>query len=97
MAKSIRFIHGRRYRFYCNKCGAQRDGVYFREGYDARAKLTCGHERNLGYTLPPEELEREGLMMSADDSPIAKVEREEINTEKEDWERKKITRNRTLY
>jgi len=79
MAQRIRFSHGRRYRFHCNKCGAKRDGIYFREGYDARAKLSCGHHRNLGYTLPPEELEAEGLMECEPEDTL------EVADQPEDW------------
>jgi len=38
------------------------DGIYFREQFDARARLMCGHHRNLGYTMPDWYLEEQGLM-----------------------------------
>jgi hypothetical protein len=93
MAQRIRFIHGRRYRFHCNKCGAKRTGIYFREGYDARAKLSCGHHRNLGYTLPPEELEAEGLMIGEESEDTL-----EVADEPEEWvaQRALAERNKKL-
>lgn len=81
LAKKIRFIHGRKYKFFCNKCGAKREGVYFREGYDARARLICGHHRNLGYTLPPDYLEDMGYMMKGEQAYKETIDEEGLDIE----------------
>lgn len=58
----IRFIAGQRLPFTCNRCGAKRKGRVYRDLYEWRARLDCGHERQLGLTKPLDVLEEEGLI-----------------------------------
>lgn len=61
MAKK-RIKTGERLKFFCKFCDAVSSGAVFRERYRWRARLDCGHFRNLGFVLPPEELERRGII-----------------------------------
>lgn len=58
----IRFIHGRKYDIFCSKCKRRREAIVYRELFAWRAKMTCGHHRELGFTKPQDVLEAEGLM-----------------------------------
>lgn len=58
----IRFIAGQRLPFTCNRCGAKRTGRVYRDLYEWRARLDCGHERQLGLTKPIDVLEEDGLI-----------------------------------
>lgn len=58
----VRFIHGRRYPFKCKFCDATRQGIVYRELVEWRAKMSCGHHRHLGYTMPLEVLNDLGLV-----------------------------------
>ena len=46
----------------CNFCDFKTEGVIYREEYRWMMKLKCGHNRMMGYTLPPDELERRGYI-----------------------------------
>lgn len=58
----LRFIAGQKLMFHCNKCGCKRTGRVYRDLYEWRARLKCGHERQLGTTRPLDALEAEGLI-----------------------------------
>lgn len=58
----IRFIAGQVLPFTCNKCSAKRSGKVYRDLYEWRARLSCGHERRLGYTKPMDVLEELGMI-----------------------------------
>lgn len=88
--------------FHCNRCGCQRKGRVYRDLYEFRARLKCGHERQLGTTKPLDVLEEEGLINM--DEVMDKQSQDKIenmtDTELEAWKKKVkqvSTRNRTLY
>lgn len=58
----IRFIHGRKYDLWCTKCKRKRPGTVYRELFEWRSRMTCGHHRGIGYTKPLDVLEAEGLI-----------------------------------
>lgn len=58
----IRLLHGRKYKFRCSKCGCKREGTVYRDLYEWRARMECGHHKHLGYTKPLDVLEAEGLI-----------------------------------
>lgn len=58
----IRFISGQRLPFTCNKCGVKKTGTVYRDLWAWRARLSCGHEREIGLTKPMDILEAEGLI-----------------------------------
>lgn len=62
--KRVVFVHGKVYDgFYCPWCDVRRPGRIVRENFRWRCLLKCGHVRsNIGFTLPPEELERKGYI-----------------------------------
>lgn len=49
--------------FFCPWCDCHRTGRIVKETYRWGVILKCGHvRRKIGYTLPPEELERKGFI-----------------------------------
>lgn len=62
--KRVWFVHGKTYEgFWCSWCDCRRKGRMIRETFRWRCILSCGHVRaNIGFTLPPEELERKGYI-----------------------------------
>lgn len=49
--------------FFCPWCDCYRTGRIIKETYRWRVRMNCGHVRaNVGFTLPPEELERKGFI-----------------------------------
>lgn len=98
----IRFIAGQVLPLKCRKCDAVRKGRVYRDLYEWRARLECGHERQLGTTKPLDVLEEEGLVNM--DEVMDKQSQEMIENmtdpELEAWKKKVkqvSTRNRTMY
>lgn len=58
----IRFIAGQKLPFKCHKCGTSKTGRVYRDLYEWRARLSCGHERSIGYTKPLDVLEELGMI-----------------------------------
>jgi len=96
----MRLIAGQRQTIKCLKCGAKRDGRIYRDLWEWRARLSCGHERHLGYTKPLDVLEEEGLINMDEVMDKQSQEKIETDTELENWKKKvkqMSTRNRTMY
>lgn len=65
MQQRVWFTHGKiiKNAFYCAWCDCQRTGRVVKELFRWRVIMKCGHVRaNVGFTLPPEELERKGYI-----------------------------------
>ena len=88
--------------FHCNRCGCKRTGRVYRDLYEWRARLKCGHERQLGMTKPLDILEQEGLINVDEvmDRKSTDAVENMTDTEYLAWQKKvkqMSTRNRTLY
>lgn len=70
--------------FICPFCQTDDNtGTVFRERYEWRVKLSCGHHKTLGFILPFEELERRGIINYEYQDPRIESRKAQMIREKE--------------
>ena len=59
----------------CHRCGAKKAGTVKREMAAWRIHLSCGHVKHAGWTKPPEQFRKEGLVLT--ETPVdPRIERD---------------------
>lgn len=62
------YRHGLRLSTFCPRCGIKRGGTVKREGPRWAIHRDCGHVKTAGWTMPVDELRKQGLVTT--ETPI---------------------------
>lgn len=82
----LTYRHGLRLKgVMCHRCSAKRDGTVKLEGPRWSIHLDCSHVKTAGWTMPPEELRKRGLVQTQ--TPIDPRAVSKKRQEQEDKER----------